>query len=164
MTLAELRDSRTIVRLLAATVALLTLLVVMLAIGGAWAFGQYRQLSAQVKESTGLDSLQSSVRELSELTAKLPQQQEALAGALGSRAAATQKRIAALEERRNRLSGMERGLIDKSEQMIKIQQLMVDEMLTLLSHFASTQASVATVILPDEAATGGSGKERKEKK
>lgn len=162
--MAELRDSRTIVRLLSATVALLTLLVVMLAAGGLWAFGQYRQVSAQVKESTDLKSLQSSVRELSELMAKLPQQQEALAGALGSRAAATQKRIAALEERRNRLSGMERGFIDKTEQMIKIQQLMIDEMMTLLSHFASTQASVGTVLLPDEPATGGSGKEHKKKK
>lgn len=151
------QNSRAIVRLLGAAVALLSLLVLFLVVGGVWAFLQYRQLSAEMQEAGGAGALKRSVREVTELTSELSARQEALSVALGARADSTQQRIAVLEKRRDELGGVQQGLIDKTEQMIQIQQLLADEMLALLVHFASTQESLGGALRPGEAAVGGSG-------
>ncbi|HLL54123.1 MAG TPA: hypothetical protein VK447_11275, partial [Myxococcaceae bacterium] len=78
----------------------------------------------------------------------------------------SQKSLDALKRQRRALGGVDKGPIDKFEQMIQLNQLLADEMLLLLEHVAASQESLANAMKPlptqrdlvsPEPATGGAG-------
>src|SRR5687767_6125454 len=132
-------DSRTMVRLLTMTVALLGVLVVGLIAGGAFAWHQYRQLRATVAQPASVASgLDERLQQLGQVASDLTDRQQKVAAALGQRADTSQARIEELEKRRAALDEVRKGPIDKMDQLVRINQLLADEMLVLLRHVANT--------------------------
>jgi SMC interacting uncharacterized protein involved in chromosome segregation len=167
--LNESQRAQRMIRLLTTLVVLVALLVVGLGAGAALAFREYARMRAAVQHVTGeeqLASLQEKLGRTLDLASELTQRQEALASGLESRANQSLKSLEALKRQREELSAIAKGPIDKMEQMIRINQLMADEMLLLLHHVTLTQASLAEAMRPlptqrevAPPATGGSGTE-----
>jgi len=168
-TLNESQRAERMIRLLTTLVVLVALLVVGLGAGAALAFREYARLRAAVQQATGeeqLASLQEKLGRTLDLASELTQRQEVLATGLDSRAAASLQSFEALRRQRDELKGIAKGPIDKMEQLIRINQLMADEMLLLLHHVTLTQATLAESLRPlptqrevAPPATGGSGME-----
>jgi hypothetical protein len=167
---------RKMVTLLTALVLLVGVLVVGLAAGAAVAARAYARLNASVEKVLGqqggeLEGVATQARQvLGELGARQAQTAEGL-----ERVAKTSEaRIAKLEARAQTLGGIEKGPMDKMAQMIELQQVMVQEMLVMLKHFAGAHGTMANAMRPlsaqqppdaapappgagDEGGVGGSG-------
>jgi hypothetical protein len=163
----EPRRADPVVRLLTIAVALLAVLVLGLGIGTFLALREASRLRASLGGSeNGVASLQQALQRTSDLAEEMTRRQEALAASLGARAERSQGQIDSLRRQRQSLAGVDKGPIDKMAQMVQLNQLMADEMLLMLDHLASTQASVARAMRPlptqrdlvsPEPATGGGG-------
>ena len=145
-----MKEERSIVRLLQATVALLSVLVFVLAGGAGWAFYQYDQVRQSLQSSTGNDltSLRDAMEKTVTAAEEITVRQGALAQALDTRADQTSTEINALQQRRSALGELRPGPIQKLTQTLEMNQLMADELLLLLRHLNSTQSSLAKSMRP----------------
>jgi hypothetical protein len=158
----ETRRADPVVRLLTMVVILLGMLVLGLGIGTFVALREVAQVRAALGNASG-----GNVASLQQTLEELTRRQEALASALGARADQSQKSLDALKAKRRALAGVDKGPIDKLEQLIQLNQLLADEMLLLLDHVAASQESLANamkplpaqraLVSPEEPATGGAG-------
>jgi hypothetical protein len=130
--------SRTVVRLLAALVALVALLVAGLAAGGVVVARQVARLGG------ALEAAQEARAAAAELTAR----QERAAQALARESEQTHRSLADIARRYEGAKGIRKGPLQKLDQMILLQQLMVEEQAALLRHTADTQAALSRTLRP----------------
>src|SRR4051812_4076171 len=138
----DVRDSKSMIRLLTALVVMMALLLVGMVGGGLYGFAKYRQAQKTVSQATTSASGKPA-KNPDEIMKELDTRRDVLSRELKAQADETQKRLVALDKRRAADSQVEKGAIDKAEQMFRMMQLMSDEMMVMLKHLIGTQEALA---------------------
>lgn len=146
----EARQQQTVIRLLTALVVLVGLLVLALTVTGILAMREYAKLNATLERSFGgnVQSVQATLERTRDVLDEVTARQAAAAAGLTRVAEQTEKRVAEFQRRRDALSGEAKGPLDKLAQMIRLMQVMVDEQMAMLQHFAGSQAELAEAMRP----------------
>lgn len=132
------RTQLTLLKVAVALLAAQLLLTAAVVFGGALLIGR---LSAAADGP--VQALREDLATTQQLARDLTARQASIAAGLDAVAVETAKDVRALKERRAALSPIQRGPVDKIDQVIALMQLLSDELMLVLDHVAKSQGVVA---------------------